>query len=193
MGVPIISRWASYAALLVLFASVPGLAQAQSPSPDPDSPAGVEYAFPLDQARQQAREDNRKKDRKGTRTQGGAKRPAPLFGAGITKGGSGGGGSGGGGSGGGATDGGSKQAEGSGASGGRSSGEQGDPGSGAAQPAGPKTQAGKEGVPNADRTAAAVSDGGSQNGLLFGVVAGVLLLAGLLGMGLRRGFGRSGS
>lgn len=177
-------------ALLVGVAALlaPSMALAQQ-QPDPNSPAGVEYALPLDQARDQARE---KKPGKGKRGQRGAGKAAPLFGAGISKGGSGAAGSdqsnadaapGGGSAGGSAGDDASARAG--------SKGSQPD-GPGADGSDGSGAQAGKSGAPNAGRTAASVGDGGSQTGLLLGVVAGVLLLGGLLGAGLRRGFGRSG-
>lgn len=177
-------------ALLVGVAALlaPSMALAQQ-QPDPNSPAGVEYALPLDQARDQARQ---KKPGKGKRGQRGAGKAAPLFGAGISKGGSGAAGSdqsnadaapGGGSAGGSAGDGASARAG--------SKGSQPD-GPGADGSDGSGAQAGRSGAPNAGRTAASVGDGGSQTGLLLGVVAGVLLLGGLLGAGLRRGFGRSG-
>jgi len=167
--------------------AVPSVAAAQH-SPDPDSPAGVEYALPLDRARDQAREKKKERGREGDRKQGSAKKPAPLFGAGITKDGTSGGA-------------GSDQSNANGAPGGGSSGQNGSGGSGSKGSAsdgtgadegnGAQANAGKNGAAN-NGTAASVGDGGSQTGLLLGVVAGVLLLGGLLGAGLRRGFGRSG-
>ncbi len=169
-------------ALLVGVAALlaPSMALAQQ-QPDPNSPAGVEYALPLDQARDQARQ---KKPGKGKRGQRGAGKAAPLFGAGISKGGSGAAGS----------DQSNADAAPGGGSAGGSAGDDASAraGSKGSQPDGPGAQAGKSGAPNAGRTAASVGDGGSQTGLLLGVVAGVLLLGGLLGAGLRRGFGRSG-
>ncbi len=170
--------------------AVPSVAAAQQ-SPDPDSPAGVEYALPLDRARDQAREKKKERGREGDRKQGSAKKPAPLFGAGITKGGTSGGvGSGGGGSDQGSADdapgGASSGGNGSGNSGSKRSGSKGSESGGAT---GPKAEAGKD----ANRTAASVEDDGSPTGLLLGIVAGVLILGGVLGVGLRRGFGRDGS
>lgn len=172
--------------------AVPSSAAAQR-APDPNSPAGVEYALPLDQAREQARgKKQQKKGRGGNQGQQGGKGTAPLFGEGITKGVSDTG----------ADGAGSDQANGdivpgaagsagngSGGSGSKGSGS-GSNGSGADGKNGSKAQAGENG---ANRTAASVADGGSQTGLLLGVVAGVLLLGGLLGLGLRLGFGRSDS
>ena len=51
--------------------AVPSVAAAQQ-SPDPDSPAGVEYALPLERARDQAREKKKERGREGDRKQGSA-------------------------------------------------------------------------------------------------------------------------
>ena len=176
--------------------AVPSAAAAQR-SPDPDSPAGVEYALPLDRARDQAREKKeQKKGRDGNRRQQGSKGTAPLFGEGITKNVSNTGGAGSdqanaeGVPGGASSAGNGSGGSGSGGSGSKGSGSD---GSGSNGGNGSKAQAGENGENGANRTAASVADGGSQTGLLLGVVAGVLLLGGLLGLGLRRSFGNSAS
>jgi hypothetical protein len=177
--------------------AVPSVAAAQQ-SPDPDSPAGVEYALPLDRARDLAREKKQQsKGREGNRRQQGGKGAARLFGDGITKsvsntGGAGSdqanadgvpGGASSAGNGSGGSDSGGSGSKGSGSNGSGTDGENGS-----------KARAGENGENGvADRTAASVADGGSQTGLLLGVVAGVLLLGGLLGLGLRLGFGRNDS
>lgn len=188
-------RLTTLAALLVAVAAVPDIASAQQ-QPDPDSPAGVEYALPLDRVRDQAREKKKQKGREGKPGRPGASKPAPLFGAGISKGGSGAR----------AANASSGQSDGGGVAGGAGSGGNGSSGSGSKGPRsdrsdrqgpggsdGSSAQAGREGARGAESTVASVGDGDSQTGLLLGVVAGVLALGGLLGLGLRRGFGRGGS
>src|SRR5687767_15112379 len=71
-----------FAVPIAILALAPAAAQGQAGKrPDPNSPAGVEYQLPLDQARQNAAGDGAS-----TREKGSNDRPAsaPLFGAGIT-------------------------------------------------------------------------------------------------------------
>ena len=146
--------------LVLVVAAPPAIARDDGVSVDPDSPAGVEYAVPLDQARRDA-----------TGTAGGsagADRGQPLFGVGIepSSAGSGGGG-------------GAKGSGGSGrsaATGGGSSG------------GGTQAGAGEAGGNGASAAAIEVAaSGGSSTGLLSAGIAVAVLLLGLLGgLGLRR-------
>ena len=125
---------------------------------DPSSPAGKEYALPVDQAR---------RDAGGSATQGGSGShggQGDLFGAGIGPSGGGGGGTGAGHTGGHATGGshGSAKAATRHASGGS-------PGSG-------PTAGNRVSSPNS----------GSSDGALIGIVGGVLLLGAACGLGARR-------
>ena len=149
------------ALLVLVVAAPPAIARDDGVSVDPDSPAGVEYAVPLDQARREA-----------TGTAGGGSAGAdgdqPLFGVGIERSSAGSGGGGG--------------AKGSGGSG-RSAGTGGGSSGGG-------TQAGADEAEGNGASAAAIevaASGGSSTGLLSAGIAMAVLLLGLLGgLGLRR-------
>ena len=71
----------AFAALAALSVLLPSSAFGQTPKrPDPDTPAGVEYQLPLDQARKNVAPDGDAKPRSGGDTRADA---VPLFGAGI--------------------------------------------------------------------------------------------------------------
>jgi hypothetical protein len=164
-------------------------ASAQEPvQVDPDSPAGVEYKLPLEQARRDGAPDpgdGGGRPRSGGGSGGGAGSPAPLFGAGITRGGSQGGSDG--------------DAEGAPGEGDRVGGERSDrvggeqsedradagvTGAGGRDTAGPGS--GKSG----SFSTAAAEDGGGSTGLILGGIAlAVVVLGGALGLALRRGLG----
>lgn len=133
----------------------PATAGAQT-GPDPDSPAGVEYALPLDQARRDAtgRSDGSPRSRPGKPSAA-----APLFGAGITPVRAGKTGSAG------EENGGGRRA---GAGGSRGGGEV---GGGSSRPA---------------RVALGADDAGSPTLTIAGIALAVLLAGGLLGLLLRR-------
>ncbi len=160
--------------ILFLLLAVPVAAQAQdSPRLDPDSPAGVEYKLPFDQARRDAVPDGGGGGGPGS---GGGSGDAPLFGAGIEPHG--------------ARNGGGDteaviaraverpdrgQSDGGGESGSTGGGDAAGSGPGGAPPA---------------LTTTAAEAGGSATGLLLGGVAlAVLVLGGALGLALRRGLG----
>jgi hypothetical protein len=148
------------ALLVLVVAAPPAIARDDGVSVDPDSPAGVEYAVPLDQAR---------RDATGTAGGGsaGTDHGQPLFGVGIERASAGSGGGGG--------------AKGSGGSG-RSAGTGGSSGGGTQAGAG---EAGRNGASAAAIEVAA--SGGSSTGMLSAGIAGGVLLLGLLGgLGLRR-------
>jgi hypothetical protein len=148
------------ALLVLVVAAPPAIARDDGVSVDPDSPAGVEYAVPLDQAR---------RDATGTAGGGsaGTDHGQPLFGVGIERASAGSGGGGG--------------AKGSGGSG-RSAGTGGSSGGGTQAGAG---EAGRNGASAAAIEVAA--SGGSSTGLLSAGIAVAGLLLGLLGgLGLRR-------
>ena len=154
------------AVLVLAVAAPPALAQRDGVFVDPDSPAGVEYAVPLDQARSEA-----------TGTAGGGSAPTdgdqPLFGVGIERSSSGSGGGGG--------------AKGSGGSG-RSAGTGGGSPGGATPGGGNQAGAGEAGGNGASAAALeAAASGGTSTGLLTAGIAVAVLLVGLLcGLGLRR-------
>jgi hypothetical protein len=158
----------------------PAAAQGQVSRPDPNSPAGVEYQLPLDQARKNAAGQG---DAKPTRGRGGAASKAPLFGAGIKTASAGRDGRGG-----------SSASGGSGAS---SSGEARDGSRAASGSSGGSDEGGPVGgslgssQPDV-RKSAVVAESGDGLGTLriVGIAFGVLLLGGLLGLGLRRGLGQ---
>lgn len=134
---------------------LPALATGQERArPDPDSPAGVEYQLPLDQAREDAAGEGAGEGKRGR----GESKPPPLFGSGVTE-----------------TQ--SPPAAGSSngsasAAGERSSGE---------------ARAG-------ERRAAAIpatSEGGPGASVSL-IAAAVLIVGGVLGLGMRRGMGRTG-
>jgi len=148
---------------------LPGVGSAQdAPRPDPDSPAGVEYKLPLDQARRDAAPD-----RDPARGGGAASDPAPLFGAGITPQGGPASGSNGRGSSAGGPDLASKDTP------------EGDR-------AAPSAQTGPQaGRVTAKVAPAAAADGGGGTDLTLGAIALAVVLSGLgLGLLLRRGIGR---
>ena len=165
------------AVVAFLFAALalPAAAQAQGRGVfvDPDSPAGKEYAIPLEEARRQAAPDAESRP-------GGGDAASPLFGAGITRapgasaagGGSAGDGSAG--SGGGGEPGGA-------------AGRDGDRGAGnAADGEGPETlESARKG--RADSMAIEAAAQGGSDALLTAGIAGTVLAVGLLvGFGLRR-------
>jgi len=141
----------------------PSAASAQEPvRVDPDSPAGVEYKLPLDQAR---------RDGDGAQSGGGSRDPAPLFGAGITRDGSqpgGGGGED-------ASRGDGEESE--------DSGDSGAPSAGGGEGAGPGATDSRPSF-----SAAVPASGGSWTGLTLGGIALAVVVVGTgLGLGLRRG------
>jgi len=157
----------------------PSAAVAQEPvQVDPDSPAGVEYKLPLDQARRDAAPDAGGGGRGGgPRSGGGSGDPAPLFGAGITRVGAQG------------SDGGNEaMADASDRSGGQESADSDDSGAagvGGGDAAGPG--AGESGR-SFSTTAASAADGGGSTGLVLGGIAlAVVVVGGALGLALRRG------
>lgn len=161
---------------LVLGLAAPAVGHAQTP--DPDSPAGVEYALPLDQAREDARGDSPKRKQGSGGNPSDSTAAAPLFGAGISKQG-----------------GGSKGGTSGTGSPSRSGQDQlADRGS-ASGGAGRESTDEDAGTPDerAARTAtrAGVEDGGSSFApALLGLVAAVLLIGGGIGLALRRIDGR---
>jgi len=172
--------------LIALAASSPHV---QAAVPDPDSPAGVEYALPLDQARRDARRDQGSKRGGRDGGSGDARNVAtPLFGAGISKGG------GGGGAGGTGTDSGAGSGQGAAGSSGRGGAKRGSGGKGArghgqGSSGGDRGSAGSRAAKGTN--VASVDGGGSsKTGMLVAVVAGVLLLGAMLGLALRRVMGR---
>jgi hypothetical protein len=160
------TRAITTALILALLAPPAALGQRGGVIVDPDSPAGAEYAIPLDQARREAAGDT-----SGNRGEAGGVRAGgeELFGEGITP--AGGGSAGGGGSDGGA---------GGGSSGGRSGErENASGGSATESPSGPGASASTAAV-------AAASEQNSGLPLTIGI-AGAVLAAGLAGgLGLRR-------
>lgn len=149
-------------ALLALWAMALGSrAEAGEVHFDPESPAGKEYALPLQQARNEALGTGGGEAAPGAGGGGGAGAAAPLFGVGV---GGKGGGSGPGG-------------EGAGRSGGSSKAE----GRGQGSGGGGASPAGKRGSDDAG-AAASASYSGSQGLLLL---AGILVLGALIGLGLR--------
>ena len=138
--------------------------------PDPDSPAGVEYELPLEGARRDAAGGVKSgAEKKGTGRGGNAK--APLFGQGISRPGASDQEDTAGGAGAAGSEGGSGGSRGTGGSGG---------GANPAEPTAPARLA-----------ATSADDGGDKTVVVGGIAAGVLLCGGLLGLFLRRGFGRS--
>jgi len=138
---------------------VPSGATAQEPvQVDPDSPAGVEYQLPLEQARRDAAPGGGGGRR--TRSGGGSGAPVPLFGAGITRDGS---------QSGGGADGNRGGAE--------QSGDRGDRGASGAD----------GGEATGSRAGPAENGGGSSGLFLGGIAVAVLVLGGALGLALRRG------
>ena len=143
----------------------PPAAGAQEPvQVDPDSPAGVEYQLPLDQARSDGAAGGG--GGSGPGSGGGSGGPVPLFGAGIARDGSqssGGGGEA-------APDGGIRGGAGQ-------SGDRADRGA-----------TGAGGGDGAGSGAVATGDGGGWTGLILGGIAlAVVVLGGALGLALRRG------
>lgn len=165
---------------------LPAAAQAQTAQrPDPDSPAGVEYQLPLDQARENAgggdgADDPASREGGG---RGGRGAPAPLFGAGIVaaKGADRaiGGGEG-------ARRDGGNRAQGAGeASGGAAASASGGSDEGD-DPAGPQ-RIKRSGLSSPD------DEGGSATLRIIGIALAVLLAGALLGLLLRRGLRDSGN
>jgi hypothetical protein len=164
---------ATIAALAAICVLSPAAAHGQV-VPDPNSPAGVEYQLPLDQARKNAAGQG---DAKPKRGRGGAASNAPLFGAGIK-----------------AAKDGSDRGSGGSASGGSSSGKDGSGGgsaaSGGSGGGGAAEDLGSSRPEVRKSAVVSESDDGSSTLRTVGIAFGVLLLGGLLGLGLRRGFGQ---
>ncbi len=164
-----------FAVACALVAPLP--ASAQEPArPDPDSPAGVEYQLPLDQARREASPNGGGGGGSEPPSGGGSGNPAPLFGAGISRDGS--------------QSGGGSDATADPDAGERAGAEQsGDRADGGATGAGGSDAAG----PGADqstpslRTASAESGGVSTGLTLGGIALAVVVVGGALGLALRRG------
>jgi hypothetical protein len=160
-----VKRTALLAVLLAATPAPPAAAQEDGVFVDPDSPAGKEYAVPLQEARRQAAAGDN----------GNASSGQPLFGEGIKRAeGSASGGSGGGSPG---RDGSGKGAGSSGSSGSeqRVRGDDASPGARAALPSAPRSAA----------IEAAAADG--SDGLMTAGIAAAVLAAGVLGgLGLRR-------
>ncbi len=165
----------------------PSAAVAQEPAQvDPDSPAGVEYKLPLDQARRDAAPDPggggrgggpRSGGGGGPQSGGGSGDPAPLFGAGITRVGAQG------------SDGGNEaMADASDRGGGQESADSDDSGAagvGGGDAAGPG--AGESGRSFSTTAASAADSGGSTGLVLGGIALAVVVVGGALGLALRRG------
>jgi hypothetical protein len=155
-------------AVVWLVLAAPASAQQGGVFVDPDSPAGKEYAIPIEQARRQASGSPG-----GSAAEpGGRAAQAPLFGAGITREGA----SGGGGSSGAGSDTSGREAN------GNSTGSKRDGST-------PKGKSGNSTGVAANPGAAAVEasiDEGSTGLLTAGIAAGVLGLGLLFGFGLRR-------
>ncbi len=143
---------------------------------DPDSPAGVEYKLPLEQARRDAA-PGAAGGGVGPRSGGGSGGPAPLFGTGITPAR--------------ARDGDDGGARDTAVDGNRVGGERSDDrtdlgltGAGGRDTASPG--GGESGSP----FSSAAEDGGGSTGLILAAIAlGVLVIGGALGLALRRGLG----
>ena len=152
-------------AFLLGLLALPAVAQAQGRGVfvDPDSPAGKEYAIPLEEARRQAAPDAESRP-------GGDDAASPLFGAGITR-----------------APGASAAGGGSARDGSAGSGGGGDRGAGnAADGEGLETlESAREG--RADSMAIEAAAQGGSDALLTAGIAGTVLAVGLLvGFGLRR-------
>ena len=161
------------AVLALICALLPASAQGQAGKRlDSNSPAGVEYQLPLEQARQNATDGGRDKPKR----DGTAARPGtvPLFGAGIVARKRGDENAGGG-----------RQGDGGSGAGSRASGSNGgDSGGGSGAPGDPAISRSTVG--------AAGSDDGSATLRTAGIALAVLLAGGLLGLGLRRGLRHTG-
>jgi len=165
---------------------MPSGAAAQSARPDPDSPAGVEYELPLDQARKDLSGDGDSDSpgANGSRASDGRSGTAPLFGAGVSRPSR------------------SSDSDGGSPEGGGGSSD-GAPSSGSDRwgIGGDRADAGARGTasgddaaaPDGSRLASTGSSGGSGSaGLpIAGIALGVLFAGGALGLALRRGFGQS--
>lgn len=169
-------RYLSLSAVLVAACVVlPATAQGQAgQSPDPDSPAGVEYQLPLEQARKNAAGQGNGEPRRGGSGEGGW--AAPLFGAGIA----------------------ARDVEEDRGTGGRP-GSQGGEGGSDSESSASKADRGNAAPGEAGGSDAAISrsavggadsdDSATQRTL--GIALAVLLAGGLLGVGLRRGLRQS--
>ena len=158
----------SVIALFVVALALPPTAQAQGPGVfvDPESPAGTEYAIPLEEARRHGAPDAEPRPR------GGDAAP-PLFGEGITP-----------------APGGPAAGAGSGDGGepGAGGGRGGDPG--ARKAADGEVLGAQEAAPDRRRSSMAIeaaAQGGSDALLTAGIAGAVLALGLLVGIGLRRG------
>ena len=149
--------------------------------PDPESPAGVEYQLPLEEARKKTAGPAGKPRRGEKSNPARAAAKAPLFGAGVVAAGAGSGASGAG------------QADGRGGG----NGERGD-GSVASRQSGDGGDRGEDGSGSSRSVAKgaplAASAGGenSATGTIVGIALAVLLAGALLGLILRRGLRTSG-
>jgi hypothetical protein len=143
---------------------------------DPDSPAGVEYKLPLEQARRDAAPEGGSGGGGGARGSGGGSGgPAPLFGAGITRAGSQGGND----------DGAGAAPDGSDRVGGEQSEDRDDRG---VAGAGGRDLASLGAGESGPSSGAAAEDGGGSTGLILGGIAlAVVVVGGALGLALRRG------
>ena len=169
-----ICRHAVIGALCSLLLPLSAYAQ-NGKRPDPDSPAGVEYQLPLDQARKNATGGDGGPPGGSDRDRGGGGTPR-LFGAGIVA----------------AKAGGSTDGGGSAASGDATAGE-GD--AAGARSAGRDEEGGEAPAPDLTRSALQAPDeGGGSTGLqIAGIVLAVLLLGVLTGLLLRRSLRQSGT
>jgi len=142
----------------------PPASSAQEPvQVDPDSPAGVEYQLPLEQAR---------RDGGGPRSGGGSGGPVPLFGAGITRGGSQS-----------SEGGGAEAADRGGGDESEDSGDLGAAGADGGDAAGPGAAESRQSF-----GATSPENGGGSTGLILGGIAlAVVVVGGALGLALRRG------
>ena len=163
------------AALAAACALVPATAQGQGGQrPDPDSPAGVEYQLPLEQARKNAAGEGTSEPRGGGADPGG--RAGPLFGAGIV----------------------ARKVEKGRGDETRAGSEDGDGGSepgSAGSRADGEDDAGEDsggGDPPISRSAVGAADSDDATLRTVGIALAVLLAGGLLGIGLRRGLRQSG-
>ena len=160
----------------ICFLLLPTAAHAQADAQvDPNSPAGVEYQLPLEQAR----ENLKPSDGEGPGSEGGrGEGVASLFGAGIVpvKDGTG--------------------AQGDGGRGAAGSGSASEPGASGSDPSGGARGGADTGSGAPDIKASGLGssdddDGGSATLRLGGIVLAVLLVGALLGLALRRGLRQS--
>ena len=159
----------SVTAFLVGALALPAMAQAQGPGVfvDPESPAGTEYAIPLEEARRHGAPDAEPRP-------GAGDAAPPLFGEGITP--SPGGSAGGAGS----------AAPGGGGEPGAGGGRGGDPGAPNATDGEAEAQEAAQDRRRSSMAIEAAAQGGSDALLTAGIAGAVLALGLLVGFGLRR-------